>query len=63
MLKAILSALTGIDDDIDSPEYQTSWERRRYIDENDLDDDDDCQSGDSQADDDGGDRKGWFGLW
>ena len=39
MLKAILTALTGINDSIESPEAQAQWERQRYLDENDLDDD------------------------
>jgi hypothetical protein len=63
MIKALFIALTGIDESIDDDESQASWERRRYIDENDLDDDD------YQADDDTGDEPenvkpwlGWFSL-
>jgi hypothetical protein len=63
MIKALFTALTGIDESIDDDESQASWERRRYIDENDLDDDD------YQADDDTGDEPenvkpwlGWFSL-
>lgn len=64
MIKALFTALTGISDDIDSDEHQESWERRRFLDENDLDDDDIYS-----ADDDTGDEPenvkpwlGWFGL-
>lgn len=60
MIKALFTALTGITEDIDSDDYQDSWERRRYVDENDLDDDDDFDTSD---DDDDSDRKGWFSLW
>ena len=58
-----LASLIGIDPDWDSDEHQESWERQKYIDDNDLDDDD------YQADDDTGDEPenvkswlGWFGL-
>ena len=66
MLKAIFTALTGIDDSMESPEEQAKWERQRYLDIHDLDDDDVNDLNDSQADDDDdddSDRKGWFGLW
>ena len=65
MLKALFTALTGIDESIDDDESQASWERRRYADENDLDDDDDCNDSYSYSDSDDDDepRKGWFGLW
>lgn len=63
MIKALFISLTGIDESIDDDESQASWERRRYIDENDLDDDD------YQADDDTGNEPenvkpwlGWFSL-
>jgi hypothetical protein len=64
MIKALFTALTGIDESIDNDDSQASWERKKYLDDNDLDDDDDCQ-----ADDDTGDEPenvkpwlGWFGL-
>ena len=66
MIKALLTALTGIDDSMESPEEQAKWERQRYLDIHDLDDDDVNDLNDSQADDDddnSSDRKGWFGLW
>ena len=64
MLKAIFTALTGIDDSMESPEEQAKWERQRYLDIHDLDDDDVNDLNDSQADDDdNSDLKGWFGLW
>ena len=66
MIKAIFTALTGIDDSMESPEEQAKWERQRYLDIHDLDDDDVNDLNDSQADDDDdnrSDRKGWFGLW
>ena len=64
MIKAIFTALTGIDDSMESPEEQAKWERQRYLDIHDLDDDDVNDLNDSQADDDNdSDRKGWFGLW
>ena len=66
MIKALFTALTGIDDSMESPEEQSKWERQRYLDIHDLDDDDVNDLNDSQADDDNddsSDRKGWFGLW
>ena len=66
MIKAIFTALTGIDDSMESPEEQAKWERQRYLDIHDLDDDDVNDLNDSQADDDNDnsrDRKGWFSLW
>ncbi len=70
MIKSLFTALTGIDESIDDDESQASWERRRYADENDLDNDfynDDDAS--YQADDDTGDEPenvkpwlGWFSL-
>ena len=64
MLKAIFTALTGIDDSIESPEAQAQWKRQRYLDIHDLDDDDVTALNDSEADDDeSSDRKGWFLLW
>ena len=66
MIKAIFTALTGIDDSTESPEAQAKWERQRYLDIHDLDDDDVNDLNDSQADDDNddsSDRKGWFLLW
>jgi hypothetical protein len=53
-----LASLIGIDPEWDSDEHQESWERQKYIDDNDLDDDDDLLD-----DDEDSDRKGWFGLW
>ena len=66
MIKAFFTALTGIDDSMESLEEQAKWERQRYLDIHDLDDDDVTDLNDSQADDDdddSSDRKGWFGLW
>ena len=66
MIKALFTALTGSDDSMESPEEQAKWERQRYLDIHDLDDDDVNDLNDSQADDDDdnrSDRKGWFGLW
>ena len=66
MIKALFTALTGIDDSVESPEEQAKWERQRYLDIHDLDDDDVTDPNDSQADDDNDDsrdRKGWFLLW
>ena len=60
MIKALFTALTGIDaDKYDRDESQTEWERRRYLDENDLDDDDDSDD-DSQEDTDSNNR--WW-IW
>ena len=60
MIKAIFTALTGIDaDKYDSDDSQTEWDRRRYLDENDLDDDDDSDD-DSQEDTDSNNR--WW-IW
>lgn len=75
MIKALFTALTGIDESIDSQESQTSWESRRYADENDLDDDDDqsknpwwvglgCMLPSQESiNDDDEPKKGWFSLW
>jgi len=66
MLKALFTAITGIDESIDDDDYQASWERRRYADIHDLDDDDDDAQSDSHSDDDDDDanyKKGWLGLW
>jgi hypothetical protein len=69
MIKAIFTALTGIDESIDTQESQASWERRRHADENDLDDFDlDSDATDDNDDNDDSDRAGenftgWFGLW
>jgi hypothetical protein len=64
MIKALFTALTGIDESIDNDDSQASWERQKYQDDNDLDDD-----ASYQADDDTGDEPenvkpwlGWFGL-
>ena len=61
MIKALFTALTGIDEDIDSDDSQASWERQKYLDDNDLDNFD--------FDSDTGDEPenvkpwlGWFGL-
>jgi hypothetical protein len=60
MIKAIFTALTGIDESIDDDEYQASWERRRYADENDLDDDDAADDDrDRDRDDDDTPKKWW----
>ena len=53
-----LASLIGIDPDWDSDEHQESWERQKYIDENDLYDDDDLLD-----DDDDSDRKAWWQVW
>jgi hypothetical protein len=53
-----LASLIGIDPDWDSDEHQESWERQKYIDDNDLDDDDDLLD-----DDDDSDRKAWWQVW
>jgi hypothetical protein len=64
MIKALFTALTGIDESIDDDDSQASWERQKYQDENDFDDD-----ASYQADDDTGDEPenvkpwlGWFSL-
>ena len=63
MIKVLFTALTGIDESIDDDDYQASWDRRRYADENDLD----CDF--EEQDDDSGDEPenvkpwlGWFAL-
>lgn len=66
MIKAIFTALTGIDESIDSDDYQDTWERRRYADENDLDDfdfDSDATDDNDDSDRAGEGFTGWFGLW
>jgi hypothetical protein len=39
MIKALFTALTGIDESIDDDESQASWEHQKYLDDNDLDSD------------------------
>lgn len=66
MIKALFSALTGIDESIDSEEAQASWERQKYLDENDLDDFDfeaDATDDNQDSDRAGENFTGWFGLW
>ena len=69
MIKAIFTALTGIDDSMESPEAQAQWERQRYLDENDLDDDssyeDTWDNLPDVADKESStnEKRGWFGLW
>lgn len=61
MIKQLFTALTGIDESVDDPEYQTLWELQRVIDECDIDDND--GESDPDPDDDDEPKKGWFGLW
>lgn len=62
MIKELFTAITGLDaDKYDSDDSQTEWERRRYLDEKDLDDDSD--DSDDSNDSDEHERTGWFGLW
>lgn len=48
MIKAIFTALTGIDESIDSQESQEAWELQRVIDEEDLEEEEVEQDADSQ---------------
>jgi hypothetical protein len=48
MIKAIFTALTGIDESIDSPEAQEAWEKQRLIDEEDLEEEEVDQDADPQ---------------
>ncbi|MFN5473116.1 MAG: hypothetical protein ACK6BN_06900 [Pseudanabaena sp.] len=48
MIKAIFTALTGIDESIDSPESQEAWEKQKVIDEEDLEEEEVDQDADSQ---------------
>jgi hypothetical protein len=48
MIKAIFTALTGIDESIDSQESQAAWELQRVIDEEDLEEEEVEQDADSQ---------------
>lgn len=66
MIKVLFTALTGIDESIDSQESQASWEKQKHLDENDLDDFDfDADATDDNDDSDraGENFTGWFGLW
>jgi len=70
MIKAIFTALTGIDDSMESPEAQAQWERQKYLDENDLDDDSTCyQDTYNNLPDVTGEecitheKRGFLGLW
>lgn len=66
MIKAIFTALTGINESIDSPEAQAQWEKQKHIDENDLDDFDfeaDATDDNQDSDRAGENFRGWFGLW
>ena len=68
MLKAIFTAI-GIDDSIESPEAQAQWERQKYLDENDLDDDSSYQDTSDNLPDVTGEecitheKRGFLGLW
>lgn len=48
MIKALFTALTGIDESIDSPEAQEAWEKQRVIDEEDLEEEEVDQDAESQ---------------
>ena len=70
MIKAIFTALTGIDDSMESPEAQAQWERQKYLNENDLNDDSTCYQKTCNNSPDVADeecsnheKRGWFGLW
>jgi len=66
MIKALFTALTGIDESIDSQESQAAWEHQKYLDENDLDDfdfDSDATDDNQDSDRAGENFTGWFGLW
>ncbi len=66
MIKALFTALTGIDESIDSQESQASWEYQKYLDENDLDNfdfDSDATDDNQDSDRAGENFTGWFGLW
>ncbi len=59
MIKALFTALTGIDESIDNDDYQDAWQRQKFLDENDLDendldvdDDDDDDDEEDEEDDD-----------
>jgi len=62
MLKQFFTAITGISEDIDSDENQEAWDRRQFLDENDLDDD--CDLDDETGDEPENVKQwlGWFGL-
>ncbi|MBD2152493.1 hypothetical protein H6F44_20575 [Pseudanabaena sp. FACHB-1277] len=60
MIKALFTALTGIDESIDNDDYQDAWQRQKFLDENDLDvDDDDDDDSDRDDDDDDTPKKWW----
>lgn len=44
MIKAIFTAITGIDESIDDPENVEAWERQREIDEQDIEEDQEQES-------------------
>ena len=48
MIKAIFTALTGIDESIDSPDNQTLWELQRVIDELDIQDESESDDEDKE---------------
>ena len=66
MIKKLICFLLGIDPNIDSHESQDSWERKRYLDENDLSDfdfDSDATDDNDDSDRAGENFAGWLGLW
>lgn len=59
MLKAIFTALTGIDESIDDDDSQTLWQLQRVIDELDIEE----SEPDDELEPDDNEKKGWLGLW
>lgn len=57
-----LAELIGIDPEWDSDENQESWERKKYLDENDLDDDDDFHDSDNDDTPKTNSFLGWLGI-
>ena len=58
MIKALLSAITGIPENFDDDEYQEAWQHQRVIDELDIDSSDNY---DDPEDED--EPRPWWQVW
>ena len=58
MIKALISAVTGIPENVDDDDYQDNWQHQRSIDELDIDDLSDY--GDPEDEDE---PRPWWQVW
>ncbi|WP_156341307.1 hypothetical protein [Pseudanabaena sp. 'Roaring Creek'] len=57
---SLISAITGIPEYVDDPDYQTWWEMQRVVDECDIQDPEDDIA--DEDEEDSQTKKGWFSL-